>query len=240
MSETEIREPIQKRSIETKEKIIQSGFELICNDGYYKTNTSKIAKAAGVSTGIVYQYFKDKHDIFIAGLEKYADNIFYPMLNMPDIKFNKRDFPNIIKEMIDKYIKNHKLSLVAHEEITAMTHSDKEVAYYFYKREMEMTQKIAKTLKENGFDISNLNEKVHIVIGLIDNLCHEIVYHKHKELNYDKMKNIVVESIVNILKWFYTSYLLNIFSMNICTISNQRSILNIFMLFFAEKSLNFM
>ena len=32
MSESEIREPIQKRSIETKEKIIEAGFELICND----------------------------------------------------------------------------------------------------------------------------------------------------------------------------------------------------------------
>ena len=30
MSEYEIRKPIQKRSIEKKEKIIESGFELIC------------------------------------------------------------------------------------------------------------------------------------------------------------------------------------------------------------------
>ena len=37
MSDTEIREPIQKRSIETKDKIIEAGFDLICNDGYYKT-----------------------------------------------------------------------------------------------------------------------------------------------------------------------------------------------------------
>ena len=199
MSETEIREPIQKRSIETKEKIIEAGFELICNDGYYKTNTSKIAKKAGVSTGIIYQYFKDKHDIFIAGLEKYADSIFYPMLNMPNIKFDKKDFPNIMKNMIQKYIGNHKLSLVAHEEITAMTHSDKEVAYYFYKREMDMTNKITAILKENDFDTDNLAEKVHVVIGLIDNLCHEIVYHKHKELNYDKMLDIAVKSIVDIL-----------------------------------------
>lgn len=30
MSENDIREPIQKRSIEKKQKIIQAGFELIC------------------------------------------------------------------------------------------------------------------------------------------------------------------------------------------------------------------
>ena len=199
MSESEIREPIQKRSIETKEKIIEAGFELICNDGYYKTNTSKIAKKAGVSTGIVYQYFKDKKDILLSGLDKYADDIFYPMLNMSNIKFNKNNFADIMKDMIAKYIGNHKLSKTAHEEITAMTHSDKDIAYFFYKREMDMTHKIVLSLTENGFNIANINEKVHIVIGLIDNLCHEIVYHKHEELDYDIMTNVVINKIINIL-----------------------------------------
>lgn len=200
MADYEIREPIQKRSIETKEKIIEAGFELICNDGYYKTNTSKIAKKAGVSTGIVYQYFKDKRDIFLAGLDKYADDIFYPMLNMPNISFSNNELPTIMKEMITRYISNHKLSEIAHEEITSMTHSDKDVAFYFHKKEMEMTNKISNILIENNFKISNINEKVHIVIGLIDNLCHEIVYHKHKELDYDIMTDLVINEIVNILK----------------------------------------
>ncbi len=65
MSSNEIREPIQKRSIEKKEKIIEAGFELICKKGYYNTNTAEIAKLAGVSTGIVYQYFRDKYDILL-------------------------------------------------------------------------------------------------------------------------------------------------------------------------------
>ena len=200
MAENEVREPVQKRSIETKDKIIESGFDLICNDGYYKTNTSKNAKKAGVSTGIVYQYFKDKKDILLSGLDKYADDIFFPMLNMSNIKFDKNNFADILKDMITKYIGNHKLSKTAHEEITAMTHSDKDIAYFFYKREMDMTKKIVSALSENGFNIANINEKVHIVIGLIDNLCHEIVYHKHKELDYDIMTNVVINEIVNILK----------------------------------------
>ena len=44
MSSNEIREPIQKRSIEKKEKIIEAGFELICKKGYYNTNTAEIAR----------------------------------------------------------------------------------------------------------------------------------------------------------------------------------------------------
>lgn len=199
MNEYEIREPVQKRSIEKKEKIIESGFELICEKGYYNTNTAEIAKNAGVSTGIIYQYFKDKHDIFIEALKKFADNIFYPMLDIPLKNFDKNNLNEIVRKMIDNFIQNHKLSQSAHEEIMAMAHSDKDVAFYFHKREIEMTEKIYDLLVENGFDSKNLMEKSHIAIGLIDNLCHEIVYHKHKELDYDMMTDICIETIVNLL-----------------------------------------
>ena len=201
MNEYEIREPVQKRSIEKKEKIIESGFELICEKGYYNTNTAEIAKNAGVSTGIIYQYFKDKHDIFIEALKKFADNIFYPMLDIPLKNFDKNNLNEIVRKMIDNFIQNHKLSQSAHEEIMAMAHSDKDVAFYFHKREIEMTEKIYDLLVENGFDSKNLMEKSHIAIGLIDNLCHEIVYHKHNELDYDVMTNICIETIVKLLNY---------------------------------------
>lgn len=199
MNEYEIREPVQKRSIEKKEKIIESGFELICEKGYYNTNTAEIAKNAGVSTGIIYQYYKDKHDIFIEALKKFADNIFYPMLDIPLKNFDKNNLNDIVRKMIDNFIQNHKLSQSAHEEIMAMAHSDKDVAFYFHKREIEMTEKIYDLLVENGFDSKNLMEKSHIAIGLIDNLCHEIVYHKHQELDYDVMTDICIETIVKLL-----------------------------------------
>ncbi len=200
MSEYEIRKPTQKRSIEKKERIIEAGFELICEKGYYNTNTAEIAKKAGVSTGIIYQYFKDKHDIFIEALKKFADNIFYPMIDAPVKNFDKNELPIVIRKMIDTFIQNHKLSQSAHEEIMAMAHSDKDVAFYFHKREMEMTEVIYNLLIDNGFDSKNLMEKSHICIGLIDNLCHEIVYHKHDKLNYEAMTNIVIDEIVYMLK----------------------------------------
>lgn len=174
MGNSEIREPIQKRSIEKKEKIIQAGFELICEKGYYNTNTAEIAKVAGVSTGIVYQYFKDKHDILIEGIKLYSNSIFYPMLSIADknleVSVNKANFPSILREMINKFISNHKLSKTAHEEITAMTHSDIEVAEIFHKSEMEMTSKLTNLLVKNGFKVENLSERVHVAIGMIDNL----------------------------------------------------------------------
>ena len=121
------------------------------------------------------------------------------MINTPNIKVDKDNISDVVEKLVKKYISNHKLSRTAHEEITSMTHSDKDVAYFFYKRELEMTNDIARVLENNGFNSNNIKEKAHIVMGLVENLCHEIVYHKHKELNYDAMTEVVIKEIVNIL-----------------------------------------
>ena len=193
-----IRSPKQQRAIEKKEKIIDAGFNLICKNGYYNTNTAEIAKKADVSTGIVYQYFKDKHDILIAAIEKYGDDIFFPVLKINNLNID--NFEETITNMIDNYIKNHKVSKIAHEEIMSMVHSDEMVAKYYYNKELEMTDKIRDLLLNNNFNNNNLFEKVHIVIGMIDNLCHEIIYHKHENMNYDIMKKIVTNNIIELLK----------------------------------------
>lgn len=195
-----IRDPKQQRAIEKKEKIIDAGFELICQNGYYNTNTALIAKEAGVSTGIVYQYFKDKYDIFMDALEKYGDDIFFPMLKIKSDDFDINNFDTILRNMIKHHIDNHKVSKIAHEEIMAMVHSDKKVAEYYYKRELDMTDYIRNLLIKNGIKDNHLYEKVHIMIGMIDNLCHEVIYHKHTKMNYDIMTNIVINNIENLFK----------------------------------------
>ena len=200
MAENMVREPVQKRSIEKKEKIIKYGFELICEKGYYNTNTAEIAKAAGVSTGIVYSYFNDKHDILLEGLKRYANGIFYPSIeSINNIKITEKNIDEVIRKIISQFVKNHKLSQSAHEEITAMAHSDKEVEKLFHENEIEVTNVTVNLLEKNGFNQKDLLERTHVIIGLIDNICHEIVYHKHKNINYDTMTNIVANEIVHIL-----------------------------------------
>ena len=50
-------------------------------------------------------------------------------------------------------------------------------------------------LLKNNFKDENLIEKVHVMLGMIDNLCHEITYHQHKNMNYDAMTDIVIDNI---------------------------------------------
>ena len=151
MSET--RMPKQKRSIEKRNLIIKKGFELICNNGYYNTTTNDIAKYAGVSTGIIYQYFNDKKEIFIEGIKNYSDSIMFPILDHlkeTDIKIEKLDI--ILENMINIFIKKHTLSKNAHEEMIALSHLDDDISKIFKDKEIKTTNIIVDTLKNNNIN----------------------------------------------------------------------------------------
>ena len=103
----QVREPQQERSIEKKNKIIEAGYELFSETGYYGTNTQEIAKRAGVSTGIVYGYFEDKRDILICVLKIYIERVSAPlMVAMKDLK-SKDDLKKVVPEILDKVIEAH-------------------------------------------------------------------------------------------------------------------------------------
>lgn len=199
MSET--RMPTQKRSIEKRNRIIEKGFEAMCEQGYYNTTIPDIAKYADVSVGIIYQYFSDKKDIFMEGVKQYSNSIMYPMINLLESeKIETKNLKSLLQNIIKKFIENHNISKKAHEELIAMSHLDDDVAKIFKDSEYEMTEKIVVLLENNNICLQNAREKVHILWGIIDNFCHEVVYHKHSKMNYDIMQDEVINIIINIIK----------------------------------------
>lgn len=190
------RIPTQKRSIEKRDRIIKMGFELMCNEGYYNVNTNDIAKYADVSTGIIYQYFNDKKEIFIEGYKEYSNSIMFPILDV--INNNEINFSNLEKllsDMINLFIEKHTLSKKAHEEMIALSHLDSDIADIYHENEIVVTKNVANILLSNGIKCDNLLEKVHIIIGIVENYCHEAVYHKHKSIDYVVMKKEVINVI---------------------------------------------
>ncbi len=60
-----VRTPVQQRSQEKKQRIIDVSYGLFCHKGLDETNTKEIARAAGVSVGTFYSYFEDKVDVLL-------------------------------------------------------------------------------------------------------------------------------------------------------------------------------
>jgi len=63
-----------------------------------------------------------------------------------------------------------------------------------------MADKILKILEYNDIRFENPIERIHIIIGIVENFCHEIVYHKHDKINYELMENEIINLIMKLLK----------------------------------------
>ncbi len=196
MAET-VREPKQKRSIEKKERIIKAGYELFAADGYFNTNTAEIAKAAGVSTGIVYGYFHDKRDILLEALDIYVRSVFTPVLSLLE-NVTTLDFQKIVPLAFELGVKAHQENKAMHNTLHSLSARDEIVNARFEQLEEEMTRRVSDRLISLGYPSKDLYEKVHIAIMLVQSFAHEEVYDQHEYINYENMRKIVIDMLIRI------------------------------------------
>jgi AcrR family transcriptional regulator len=69
------RAPRQERSRQTVEAVLQAVERVLTREGVEALTTNRIAEAAGVSIGSVYQYFPDKRSIFTALHQRHAEQV---------------------------------------------------------------------------------------------------------------------------------------------------------------------
>lgn len=55
---------------EKRHQIMDAALELFSHDGYHSTSIAKIAQAAGISKGLMYNYFDSKEDLVVSVMNK--------------------------------------------------------------------------------------------------------------------------------------------------------------------------
>jgi AcrR family transcriptional regulator len=69
------KKPRQERSHATVEVILSATARVLCSTGYDRASTNRIALAAGVSVGSLYQYFPSKEALVAALVERHTDQM---------------------------------------------------------------------------------------------------------------------------------------------------------------------
>lgn len=193
------RDPIQKRSIEKKRKILEAGFKLFCENGYYKTNTIEIAKHAGVSIGALYSYFEDKRQIYMETFEQYLNSISKSLFQ----KLDEIQQPFCLETFIDKWVSFY-VDCYAEAgrplaQLRMMLLEDREINHHFSNLESEYFTRIASILRKNGVAYDDLFERVYIACILIDSLRQENAGFTHESLNVEALKKNIETVILRTL-----------------------------------------
>jgi AcrR family transcriptional regulator len=93
---------------EKKKLIIEVALNLFANDGYHATSISKIAKAAAISKGLLYNYFESKEALLKEIIKEASDKLFKyfdpnrdGILTHDEFLFFIRQSIRIVKENLD-------------------------------------------------------------------------------------------------------------------------------------------
>lgn len=182
---------MQNRAIETKNKLITVGLEVIAEYGYYNVTMDEIAKRCNLSTGGAYRYFKNKKDLFIAIIKYYYENIsnFANLNDYSDFK----TFEDYLRDVFDKFLLVHRNYYGIHEELEGLCHIDKEIKNIKEEILANAIYRIAEKANE-VVNVTHLREKVVISIGLMENAIHSIIEFP-EEVNADVIKNETIRMI---------------------------------------------
>ncbi len=200
--EKKVRKPTQKRSLEKYEKIIDAGFKLFNERGYYNITTVDIAKKADVATGSLYSYFEDKKDIYIQVLKRVSNNFLYPTkefwkqyknLDLQDMEKVK----NIFKLFLELIMNCHNFTKLFHDDLTALELLDKDIATIKLENDNSRNENIRNIFKIIDIPFKNKDNEelfLHYTNLLIDDVCHKILFDdtvKDTKLYLEKAVNML-------------------------------------------------
>lgn len=174
-----IREPKQSRSINLKEKILDTALKLFCEKGFYKTTTNEIAKTADVSIGSLYSYFKDKDTIFFEIMDRYHKQFItlHSELKPIDFNTNKREW---LRNLCESLIAIHETFKEFNRELNVLYYSNPEVAAFVDQQREESRQIVFGyfSLWNDELKVDDLEATAVVTYDFISTIIDRIVFEK--------------------------------------------------------------
>lgn len=190
-----IRKPSQTRSINKKEKILDSAYELFCQKGYYKTTTNEIAKRAQVSIGSLYSYFEDKDTIFFEILNRYHDD--FQLTNIyNNQELFRQDYKKWLRELILILINRLEHTKELNRELKVLSYHNTKVATILEEnRKKTMNATIGYYVQLiNDLKVEDAEASITVMFDLISATVDRIVF-RDNEIDSDRLISVTVDAV---------------------------------------------
>ena len=198
MATTQIRVPKQKRSIEKKQRIKDAAILIMSEKGYHSTSSNEIAKAAGVSIGTFYSYFKDKKDLYV----ELVKDVYTTVLSPLDLESFPEDMPldKTIHTYISYVFKGHEYMTDFQREIASLSEQSEEFREIENAHKHELTELfvgIMSNLKDD-IKVTDLKTASYIILTTVEAVIHDTCFHNNGE-NKEAIIRELTQMILNYL-----------------------------------------
>jgi AcrR family transcriptional regulator len=161
------RRPRQARAQATVEAIIQATARVLIEDGYDRASTNRIAQAAGVSIGSLYQYFPSKEALVAALVDEHVARMLDVVTSSLE-NLNASDLSEHARVMVDALISAYRVDPRLHHVLCQEVPKIGEL-----KRIYDFEQKLASSLHAHLSSLrhqirhSDLDRAVFLLINAV-------------------------------------------------------------------------
>ena len=180
-AEQKTRIPQQKRSIETRNKILVAAKDRFAEHGFHGTNAKEIAAAAGVSVGSFYSYFKDKKALF---MEIFREHIEEKVVKiMSEHRVDPDDRRKSVYRLIKAMLEAHDPYPQFHREVLAMRYSDSEVEAIFNEIDQLSLAHVENFIGQfrDSLRITDIKTAARIICAAVEEIITSITVLGHDE-----------------------------------------------------------
>jgi AcrR family transcriptional regulator len=191
----------QERSRLTVEALLEATARILMKEGYDRASTNRIADAAGVSIGSLYQYFPSKEALVAAVIDRHTQGMMEVVrdallkMAMRPIEEAARE---LVRVMIDAHRVNPKLHRVLAEQVPRVGRLENIQAI---DREAYALVRAYLEAHRDELGIADTDMAAFVCVTAVEALTHAAVVHRHEVLSDERATAFVDEVTALILRY---------------------------------------
>jgi AcrR family transcriptional regulator len=181
----------QARSRATVDALVEATARILVRDGFEKTSTNRIAEAAGVSVGSLYQYFPSKEALVAAVIHRHQEEI---MAVVRTALCEIADMPveQAVRRLVTVAIEAHRINPNLHRVLAEQIPRAGKLDVEAYSREIHSLvrsyfERHRKDMRKTDLDVATF-----ICVSTIEAVAHNAVLNQAEMLN-EKMVKVLVD-----------------------------------------------
>jgi AcrR family transcriptional regulator len=194
------KKPVQARSQATVDAILEATARVLCDGGYDRASTNRIADKAGVSIGSLYQYFPSKESLVGALIDRHSDEmlaVFLRQVAAVHAAPVHEAVRAVVSATVDAHLVEPKLHRIFEEQVPRIgklaeslerldTHASDAVRAYLVAHADELR-------------VKDLETSIFVIVHAVEALVHRAVFVKR-----GPSRDALVEAVVDMVTRFLT------------------------------------
>jgi AcrR family transcriptional regulator len=186
------REPKQRRSRETVEAVLGAVPRVLKRQGVEAITTNRIAEAAGVSIGSLYQYFPDKRAIFTALYDRHVDEV-RQVIERTMADCTSASLEDFTRELVEGLANVHTEDAELHEIVSGAV---PEGAHGFKSALQASFEQVISRAERDRYTADEARRMLFVLPHMVEALVHGVAHQNRAVISPNAAKDEAIRTVL--------------------------------------------